>query len=142
MGNKTPKKKILPLTAKQNKLFKLITENYGRKGGVKSLGELLTEAGYSIHSANNPKKILVSPPLQEEVGDFIEELDKKRKLAMKHITEKKIEHTSAYSLALITDILTKNHQLLSGKETERHGFNLSDAEKAKIDKIFDDNTKK
>ena len=40
-------------------------------------------------------------------------------MALTKITAKKLEKSNAYQLALITDVLTKNHQLLTGGDTEK-----------------------
>ena len=46
-------------------------------------------------------------------------LDDKRRLSLTHIDNTKLKRSSARDLAYITDVLTKNHQLLSGGETEK-----------------------
>ena len=106
-------------TPKQEKLIKLLMVNYGKAGETKSLGNLMIEAGYSKKSAKNPKLFLESPIIKEGIEDFIKTLDDKRRLALTKITAKKLEKSNAYQLALITDVLTKNHQLLTGGDTEK-----------------------
>jgi len=93
-------------------------DNYGRKGNTKTLGEIMIEAGYSEESAKNPKLFLDSPVIKEGIDDFVKLLDDKRRLAITHITKKKLEKSSARDNAYIADVFTKNHQLLTGKATE------------------------
>lgn len=100
----------------------------GKLGETSTLGELLLKAGYSKSVANNPYLIFESETIKEGVDDFVKMLDDKRRLAITHITKKKLEKSSARDNAYIADVFTKNHQLLTGKETERgeiqvKGFN-------------------
>lgn len=101
-------------------------DNYGNTGVTKTLGELLIEAGYSPESAKNPKLILDSEEVQNGIKDFISLLDDKRRMAITKITEKKLDNSNARELAYITDIFTKNHQLLTGGDTEK--FSVSGVE--------------
>lgn len=106
-------------TPKQTKLIKLIVENLGAKGKTKTLGALLLEAGYSKEQSECPAQIIGSNTVQEGISDFLGMLDDKRRMAITQITEKKLKKAPARELAYVVDILTKNSQLLSGKETER-----------------------
>ncbi len=111
------------MTPKQEKLIKLLSENSLNEGETKTLETMLLEAGYTQETALSASHIVNSPTIQDALaevnGDFAEELDKKRRLAMKHLTEKKLEVTNAKDLSQIADTLTKNHQLLTGKATEK-----------------------
>lgn len=104
-------------TSKQERFLTLLVDNYGNPDRSRSLGELMREAGYSEASSMNPKVFLDSPLIKEKLDDFINELDRKRRMALKHITEKKLEKASARDNAAVVDTLTKNHQLLSGEKT-------------------------
>lgn len=106
-------------TPKQEKLIKLLIENYGKKGETKTLGQILVDAGYSEESAKNPHLLIGSSVVQEGIEDFIKTLTDKRGLAITKISEEKLEKSSARDLASIVDTLTKNHQLLTGGDTER-----------------------
>lgn len=112
-------------TPKQQKLIKILSENIGKKDSSKTLGQMLREAGYSDIQSLNPKKILETKAVKEGVSDFVKMLDDKRRMAVTHITEDKLEKASARDNAYITDILTKNHQLLTGEETERQGVSIN-----------------
>lgn len=106
-------------TPKQEKLIKLISENLGNPNSTESLGELMLKAGYSKSMSENPFQILESETIQEGLEEFRGMLDDKRRMAITHITKKKLEKSSAKDLANIVDVFTKNHQLLGGKETEK-----------------------
>lgn len=121
-------------TPKQEKLIKLLMENYGKKGKTKSLGKLLVEAGYSEESAKNPKLIIESEVIQEGIQDFVSSMTDKRRLALTKMTEDKLDKAPARELAYITDLLTKNIQLLNGGATERQGLTIQ------FDNAFKDGT--
>lgn len=105
-------------TPKQEKLIKLIMENYGNKESTKTMGELLIQAGYTEETAKNPQLIFQSEAIQEGISDFVKDMEDKRKNALKEITDAKLKKSSAKDNVHIVDTLTKNIQLLSGKETE------------------------
>ncbi len=112
-------------TQRQQKLLKLLLENLGNTKETKSAYKMLKEAGYSDAQAKNPKQILESETIQAGVSDFLKQLDDKRRRAITQITDEKLEKASARDNAYIADILTKNHQLLSGEETERQGVQVN-----------------
>lgn len=112
-------------TQRQQKLIKLIVENLGKKGETRSMGELMLEAGYSEAQSKNPHQILEGEAVKEGIEDFVKMLDDKRRMAITKITESKLEQASARDNAYIADILTKNHQLLTGEETERQGLSIN-----------------
>lgn len=112
-------------TPKQEKVIKLIVENAGKLGKRKSKGEILAEAGYGSGTIHNPKRVFESETIQEGLEDFVKMLDDKRRLAITHINQTKLEKSSARDLAYIADTFTKNHQLLTGKETERGAVRIS-----------------
>jgi phage terminase small subunit len=111
------------LTPKQSKLVNLLIENYGHKGKTKTLGALMIEAGYSESSAVNPQ-LIINDEMREILNPVIEKMEKIRTKALDSITDDKLENASARDNAAIADTLTKNIQLLSGKETERTGVTV------------------
>ena len=115
------------ITLKQKKLIKLIMENYGSKGATKPLKDLLLEAGYTSASAKNPKIILDSKNITEsdELNNFIKSLSDKRKLAITYLTSRKLSKAPAREIAYVIDVLTKNTQLLSGKETGKENITFT-----------------
>lgn len=123
-------------TPKQQKLIKLLIENYGKVGETKSMGELMVLAGYSEQSAKNPHLILDSEVIQDGIEDFVKMLDDKRRMALTKINEKKLESSNAYHLALIADVLSKNHQLLSGKATENVKHTYDELTDEQLDELI------
>lgn len=106
-------------TPKQQKLIKILSDNLGKVGSTKTLGQMILEAGYTESMSKNPAMIFQSETIKEGLRDFVSMLDDKRRLAITHLTEKKLEESDARSLAYILDIFTKNHQLLTGGNTEK-----------------------
>ena len=105
-------------TPKQLKLIKLLRENYGIKVSTKTFQEMLLEAGYSEATARaDAKVILNTKAVKEGLEDIVKSMTDKRKAAITHITERKLEKSSPRDLAYVGDILTKNIQLLSGGKT-------------------------
>jgi hypothetical protein len=120
-------------------------ENYGVKNNTKSLGKLMVEAGYTKESAKNPKLIIESETVQEGIQEFLSMLDDKRRMAITQITQTKLEKAPARELAYVADIMTKNHQLLTGGNTETIGVTpitdvfvngVQDSSKHKKDSVF------
>lgn len=77
----------------------------------------MLEAGYSKAQSLNPYQIINSETVQEGISEFLGMLDDKRRMAITHITKEKLDKSSARDNAYVVDILTKNHQLLSGGKT-------------------------
>ncbi len=154
MDKTEEKKKDSPITPKLRTLIELLMVEFGKVGKKRrTMGSLLLEAGYSPATAKNPKKIFESPHIkeildrvegtfQETTKDFIEQLAEKRQMAMEALTDEKMKKSKATELTYIVDTMTKNHQLLSGKDTGRLGLNLDPEEQAEIDNIFKSNKKK
>ena len=117
------------LTPKQQKLVTLLKETLLDKNGTKTLAEIMILAGYSEKTASKPsEKVLNSPAVQEATRDFVEMLDSKARMAFGLINEKKLSKESSRDRAYVGDILVKNRQLLSGKETERKSINIEISE--------------
>lgn len=106
-------------TEKQKKLLKIIFANIGAKGTTRTMKEMIREAGYKESMASNPQQVLQSEFLRTKVDSFVKQLDDKRRMAITYLTEKKLDESKGRDVAQIIDILTKNHQLLSGGATER-----------------------
>lgn len=122
-------------TPKQEKLIKLLIENYGTQGETKSLGKLMIEAGYSEESAKNPNLILSSETIKEGIEDFRKQLVDKRRRAITHLTDDKLEKSDARSLSSIIDTFTKNIQLLGGQPTEINRIDLSSLSNEELAKL-------
>lgn len=113
------------ITNKQHKLLELLIDWYGNPNSNKTLGELILEAGYSKASSINPRLILEGKAIQDGLQEIVESMEEKRMMALNSITPRKLSKSSAKDGATIADIMTKNIQLLSGKETERVGVSLA-----------------
>ena len=117
------------LTPKQQKLVSLLKQELSKQGGTKTLAEIMILAGYSPETARKPsEKVLNAPGVKEATEEFIEELDKKARLAVGAITPDKLKKSSMRDNAYVADIMVKNKQLLSGKETERKSIKIEISE--------------
>lgn len=115
-------------TIKQKKLLRLISVNFGIKGFTKTMHEMMIEAGYKESSARQLSATLVGIKDELEIIDpLVNTLNELRKKAVKVLKESKDKFKKASLRDLIDaiDKLTKNIQLLSGRETDRHGFSLA-----------------
>lgn len=106
-------------TPKQEKLISLLLENLGTGGNTKTLGQMLLEAGYSENQAKNPYQILETKGVQEGLSDVVNDLDILRKNALNDLKARNLEKEPYRDVIKAVDTLTKNHQLLTGGETER-----------------------
>lgn len=106
-------------TIKQQKLIKLILVNLGNPKSRKSLKKLILEAGYSKAMAKNPQMIFRSETIKKGLKSFVNQLEDKRQRAITYITDAKLRKSHARDLAYITEVFTKQHQLLSGGATEK-----------------------
>ena len=107
----------------QDNLVRVTTQylaSFPRKKGEekKTLGDLLLEAGYAESVAKRPWSIYRSEPVAEGLGHILDRIENKRDSALGHLTDKKLKESSGRDTAYIFDVLSKNHQLLSGKPTE------------------------
>jgi len=110
-------------TPKQEKLITLLLENYGNKD-TRPLGELLLEAGYSPASAKNPKIVIDSKEVQDGIAKVAEDINYLRQKAIAELRKRDIKKEPYRDVVKAIDIYTKNHQLLSGGETERAGVTI------------------
>ena len=84
----------------------------------KTLGQICLEAGYSKSVSKLPWIILRSEAVNSAIQPILDRLEQKRDLALKYLTEEKLEQASARDATYITVELTKIGQLLGGKPTE------------------------
>jgi hypothetical protein len=118
----------LEQTPKQQKLIKLLIENYGNKKATKTLGELILEAGYSESSSKNPQ-LVITEEMREELTPIIDKMQKIRTKALDSITDSALGTSSPRDNVYVADTLTKNIQLLSGNATERTTVIVEEADK-------------
>ena len=117
------------LTPKQQKIVLLLKRELSNKNFSKSFGELMIEAGYSQTTSRLPsEKVLDSKAVQDEMSDFIAQLDEKARMALRLLTQAKVEGSNARDIGYLVDILTKNKQLLSGHDTERKSIKIEISE--------------
>ena len=119
------------LTPKQDKLADIVIDNALQKNKTKSKKKMLSEAGYSIHTINQPDKILESQTLQAELqirtAKTIKKMEEMRALTIAQIPNK-VKKAPFNHLVNGVDIFTKNIQLLSGKATENKAINIQISE--------------
>lgn len=103
---------------RQQKAIKELVE----KGG--SVGSAMRKAGYSPKTAKNPKKLTETKAFKETVLPIVEALEKERDRAIK-LMAKKIGKAGYRDLVDAADKITKNIQLLSGKETGKESVTFT-----------------
>lgn len=111
-------------TPKQQKLINLLIENYGNPD-TKTLGELMLEAGYSVNSAKNPQLIIQGKEVQEGLSSVADDLAFLRQKAIDELKARNIDSEPYRDVVRAVESFTKNHQLLSGGETERSGVTIN-----------------
>ena len=117
------------LTIRQQKLVVLLKQELGKQGGTKTLAELMILAGYSRKTARLPsEKALNSPAVQDATKELIQKLEEKANMNIDAITPAKVKGSSMRDNAYAADIMVKNKQLLSGKDTERKSINIEISE--------------
>lgn len=122
-----------PLTIKQQKVVSLVSGNVGK---MRSKADILRQAGYSPSVANNPDHVFNSPPLKNALEATISKMRAISDKVLTALENKDFDKESAYNLAMISSTMTKNLELLESRPTERTKYELSDEEKARLDKLF------
>lgn len=112
-------------TPKQEKLIKLLLENIGGKESSKSLAQMLKKAGYSESIQKNPYLILKSDTIKKAVAPVAKQIDNLRNKAIKELENRDLSEEQYRDIVKAIDIFTKNHQLLTGEETERQGVSIN-----------------
>jgi hypothetical protein len=107
------------LTPKQEAFVNGWVENSFKVGEKKTMGEIALDAGYARGQAVNPNRILKCKAVKEKLSTYVKEVERVRNTAIKQMTKDKLIKSDPAKLAYITDIMTKQHQLLSGEPTER-----------------------
>jgi flagellar motor component MotA len=88
-----------------------------RNGEKPNVYQSQLKHGYSERSAKS-MKVKETKTYQEILEPFEKVLDQTRRKAIKHMTDRKLERSSARDLAYISDVMTKNHNLITGNPTE------------------------
>lgn len=112
-------------TLKQRRVIDLTKQELSKPTGTKkSKAQIIREAGYSREVSEKPELVYESKAVKDQLSTFISTLEKKRQKSLNAITDEKLKRANARDNAYITDILTKNHQLLTGGATENIAINL------------------
>jgi len=83
-----------------------------------SVRDAMLKVGYSERTANSKtSEIRKRPEYMRVLNNFLESLKEKRAMSLANINEKKLKKSSARDLAQITDVLSKNVNLIEGKPT-------------------------
>lgn len=95
------------------------------KGEKVIMGQVLREVGYSETVTTTPSQVTGTKSYQAEIAPFVEKLQKERDRIVLEMSIKDLDKVQYQHLVSATDTLTKNIQLLSGKETERAGVTIN-----------------
>jgi hypothetical protein len=96
-----------------------------RKGRKVILGKIIKEVGYSESTSESPTIVTETKSFKQEMKPIVDKMISERERAISKL-KGKISKAKYRDLIDGIDKLTKNIQLLSGKETERHGFSLTE----------------
>lgn len=109
-----------------------------KKKELVSVKKAMEDVGYSQTTARAKTGLITrNPEYLRVMNNFLGSLKEKSAMSLAHINEKKLEKSSARELAQITDILTKNANLIEGKPTNINagiGFLLHKIEQGDKDK--------
>jgi len=95
------------------------------KGEPVVMGHILREVGYADDTADNPQQVTTTKTYQEEITPFIQKLEKERDRIVLALSKKNLDDVQYQHLTSAVDTLTKNIQLLGGKETEKMGVTIN-----------------
>lgn len=94
-------------------------------GKAPVLGKVLREVGYSDNTADNPKAVTSTKTYQNEIKSFVDQLEEERQRILTELKIKDLDKVQYDRLVSSMDTMTKNIQLLTGKETERAGVTIN-----------------
>jgi len=89
-----------------------------------SVGKIALKHGYAPSMETHPEKIKNTESYKKEIAYFVEKLIKERNKAILKLN-KKIDKATYRDLISAIDTLTKNIQLLSGRETDKVGLTIN-----------------
>lgn len=96
-----------------------------RKGEPVIMGQVLREVGYGRGTTLTPNQVTNTKSYQAEIEPFVKKLEKERDRIVLEMSIKDLDKVQYQHLTSAVDTLTKNIQLLSGKETERAGVTIN-----------------
>lgn len=111
-------------TPKQEKLIKIVLENLGSLDKTKTLGEMLKEAGYSEAMQKNPQMVFESQTIKDGLASVVDDLELLRKQALDELKARDISKERYSDIVKGIDTFTKNHQLLTGGDTEKQNISI------------------
>lgn len=114
-----PTKKLNPKRSESAKLVAEKVLETIRKGKVVNKGKIIREVGYSEKTAIAPTTVTNTKSYREVIDPFVEKMAKQRERMIDAIATKNLDKEKLRDLSDGIDKLTKNMQLLSGKETDR-----------------------
>jgi phage terminase small subunit len=85
-----------------------------------SVASAMKKAGYSEKTARTPAKLLKSSTMRPEIDKVLLAIAQERKAVIERLKDMRAK-ANYRDLIYSLDVLTKNHQLLSGEDTERIG---------------------
>lgn len=96
-----------------------VSENIGT-GKKVDLGEIIRKQGYSDKTSQTPQRVTETKSYQEEIAPIVAKMMQQRERMMEAIANKNLDKNSLRDLVDGIDKLTKNVQLLSGKDTSKN----------------------
>lgn len=94
------------------------------------------DAGYSEKAAEQPSRVLESKGYKEAAKPFVEQMEAERQRLMDSLRVKNLDSVVYKDHVSALDTLTKNIQLLSGKNTEK--IEVNTVRLQEIEKALDD----
>ncbi len=91
------------------------------KGQIPNITKIALKKGYKYSTANSGK-VQKMKGYTQVTEPFLIQLEKERQRVIKAMQSKDLDEVQYDKLSTVMDTLTKNMQLLSGKETERVGL--------------------
>ena len=96
-----------------------------RKGEKIVMGQILREVGYGEGTTLTPNQVTETKSYQAEIMPFVQKLERERDRIVLEMSIKDLDKVQYQHLTSAVDTLTKNIQLLSGKETEKKGVTIN-----------------
>lgn len=96
-----------------------------RNGEPVIMGQVLREVGYGEGTTLTPNQVTETKSYQDEIMPFVKKLEKERDRIVSALSIKDLDVVQYQHLTSAVDTLTKNIQLLSGKETEKKGVTVN-----------------
>jgi len=103
---------------------KKVAENI-RKGKKPHLGKIIKEVGYAEATSRSPQRVTKTKSYQDEVADVVKAMVKQRDRMIAEIGKRKLDKEKVRDMVDAIDKLTKNAQLLGGKDTSKEAVTFS-----------------